>query len=79
MTAAISEPAEPRFSDADVAHYRTHGYAIIENFLSEAELTAAREEIESYIPGWLDYAANPDGTSRPAPGGPCAFRSGARP
>ena len=47
MTAVTSEPTEPRFSEADVAHYRTHGYAIIENFLTQAELTAAREEIEA--------------------------------
>ena len=48
-----------RFTDADVDHYRTHGYALIENFLTPKELNDARDEIESIIPGWLEYAANP--------------------
>jgi hypothetical protein len=52
---------QPRFTDAHVDHYREHGFVLIENFLSSEELDAAREEIETYIPGWLDYAANPDG------------------
>jgi len=54
-----------RFNDSHVAHYREHGYALIEDFLTSEELAAAREEIETYIPGWLDYAANPDGNRPP--------------
>ena len=49
------------FTEHHVQHYREHGYAIAENFLSQTELNRAREEIDSFIPGWLDYADNPHG------------------
>jgi ectoine hydroxylase-related dioxygenase (phytanoyl-CoA dioxygenase family) len=48
-------------TEEHVGHYREHGYAIVENFLSTDELARARDEIEEYVPGWLGYAANPDG------------------
>ena len=57
----MNQTSTHRFTEEHVAHYRTHGYVIIENFLTDEELTAAREEIESTIPGWLAYAAKPDG------------------
>ncbi len=57
--------APERFTPDHVDHYREHGYVIIESFLTEEELSAARREIDGYIPGWLAYAANPDG-NRPA-------------
>ncbi len=47
-----------------IQHYRDHGYVIIENFLSADELARSHEEIESIIPGWLDYAS---GASRRKP------------
>ncbi|RPG29111.1 MAG: hypothetical protein CBC52_005680 [Gammaproteobacteria bacterium TMED92] len=49
------------FNENHVQHYREHGYVIVENFLSADELSRAREEIETFVPGWLDYAANPTG------------------
>lgn len=42
-----------------ITHYREHGFAVVENFLAPALLAAAREEIEALLPGWLDYADNP--------------------
>lgn len=50
-----------RITDTHIAHYREHGYAIIENFLTPAELADIQDEIDRFIPGWLDYAANPHG------------------
>jgi hypothetical protein len=47
--------------NSSVEHYREHGYAVVEKFLTEAELAAAHREIDVMIPGWLDYAANPVG------------------
>ena len=34
---------------------------MVENFLTSEELSRSRDEIEAFIPGWLDYAANPTG------------------
>lgn len=48
-------------TEEHIKHYREHGYAIVENFLEPDQLARARDEIEEYVPGWLDYAANPDG------------------
>ena len=44
-------------TEEHIKHYREHGYAIVENFLEPDELARARDEIEEYVPGWLDYAA----------------------
>ena len=52
------------FTEHHVQHYREHGYAIAENFLSQTELNRAREEIDSFIPGWLEYADSPHGANR---------------
>ena len=46
-------------NDKQLQHYRDHGYVIIENFLTPTELSKARDEVEDFIPGWLDYTANP--------------------
>ncbi len=54
------------FTQDHIAHYNAHGFAIIENFLTDEELTEARAEVERFIPGWLDYADNPTG---PKPAG----------
>mgnify|MGYP001579941851 FL=1 len=51
-------------SDEQIQHYKDHGFVILENFLSPEELAGAREEVEVFIPGWLDYAADP---KRPKP------------
>ena len=50
-----------RITEDHVAHYQQHGYAIVENFLTTEELARAHEEIDRFIPGWLDYAASPSG------------------
>ena len=49
------------FNESHIQHYREHGYAVVENFLTSEELSRSRDEIEAFIPGWLDYAANPTG------------------
>ena len=49
------------FTEHHIQHYREHGYAIVENFLSPDELSRSRADVEAFIPGWLDYAANPTG------------------
>jgi len=54
-----------RITDTHVAHYREHGFTIIENFLTSQELDGAHVEIERFIPGLLDYAANPQGPKPP--------------
>jgi len=54
------------FSQEHIEHYREHGYVIVENFLSADELSRSHDEIEMFIPGWLDYARDPAG---PKPAG----------
>ena len=49
------------FTDEHVEHYREHGYVIAENFLSAEEFSKAPDAHATFIPGWLDYAANPKG------------------
>ena len=44
------------FTEHHIQHYREHGYAIVENFLSPDELSRSRADVEAFIPGWLDYA-----------------------
>lgn len=39
-----------------VDQYREHGFAIVENFLSEEELHGAREELKELLPGWIEYS-----------------------
>jgi len=49
-----------QFTSKHIEHYRTHGYVVVENFLTHDELTRAQQEIENIIPGWLEYAENPN-------------------
>ena len=51
-------------SKTHIKHYREHGFVIVENFLSDSELSRSRDDIEEILPGWLDYA---DGTSTQKP------------
>jgi ectoine hydroxylase-related dioxygenase (phytanoyl-CoA dioxygenase family) len=60
---------------ADIDHWRQHGYVIIEKFLSDSELDAAREDLYCYLPTFQEYVsrapafADLHGTShRGAPG-----------
>lgn len=50
-----------RISSEHVEHYREHGYVIVENFLTRQELSRSCDDIEAFIPGWLDYVENPRG------------------
>lgn len=47
-----------RISDADVEHFRRHGYLIVERFLDEAEVAAARTEIHRIVPTWEELDAD---------------------
>jgi ectoine hydroxylase-related dioxygenase (phytanoyl-CoA dioxygenase family) len=40
----------PRITDEQVNHWLEHGYVIVERFLTEGELRAAREAIATYFP-----------------------------
>ncbi|MFP6607573.1 MAG: phytanoyl-CoA dioxygenase family protein [Myxococcota bacterium] len=44
-----------------VDHYREHGYAIVENFLSDNELEGARAELRDLLPGWVEFCEDPSG------------------
>lgn len=46
-------------TDEHVKHWQDHGYVIVENLLSPAELTAARENISDYLPTWEEYQRTP--------------------
>ena len=48
-----------RITPAHMDHYREHGYAIVENFLSATELDGARRDIDAQRPGWIDYCRDP--------------------
>lgn len=53
-------------TDEQIDHYRQHGFVIVENFLSDEELSRSHDDIERFIPGWLEYVENPSG---PRPSG----------
>lgn len=40
---------------ADVDHWRQHGYVIIEGFLEKDELSAALDNLHRYLPSWEEY------------------------
>ena len=42
-----------------VDHYITHGYAIVENFLTKEELEAIRTELKELLPGWVEFCDDP--------------------
>ena len=47
------------------AHYREHGYAIVERFLTDELLDAALANFDEVVPGWVDYANDPAGSPTP--------------
>lgn len=61
-------------SQADIDHWKQHGYVIIEKFLSEAEIDAVRDNLYCYMPTWDEYVARPPvfadlhGSTRSSPG-----------
>ena len=58
-----------RITSEHVAHYREHGFAIIENFLTPGELAGVHSDLNTAILGWVDYCTDPDGH-------PCPVKSG---
>jgi ectoine hydroxylase-related dioxygenase (phytanoyl-CoA dioxygenase family) len=42
---------------SDIDHWLRHGYVIIEEFLTKAELDAALENLHQYLPSWQEYKA----------------------
>ena len=50
-----------RFTDEDIQHYQENGFVIVENFLKTEELARAHEEIQRILPGWLEFANDPEG------------------
>ena len=53
-----------RVSDATLAEVRERGFSLMEGFLSDAELAAAREALWLHFPRPQDYFANPDAFAR---------------
>ncbi len=54
-----------RITDAHLAHWRRHGYALVPGFLDAAELAAARAAIDAIAPDWATFAADPSPTKNP--------------
>jgi ectoine hydroxylase-related dioxygenase (phytanoyl-CoA dioxygenase family) len=59
----------------DIEHWRRHGYVIVESFLGEEELEAARSNLHRYLPDWDEYSERAPlfknmagGSTRTAPG-----------
>lgn len=46
-------------TDDQVEHWCSHGYVVVENFLSPDELAGVREDLAYYMPTWEEYAAAP--------------------
>ena len=53
-----------RIGEKHIEHYREHGYALVEGFLTQAELAAAREELRTILPGWVEFCDDP-GVGKP--------------
>ena len=53
-----------RVSDATLAEVRERGFSLMEGFLSDAELAAAREALWLHFPRPQDYFADPDAFAR---------------
>ena len=53
-----------RITETHVDHYREHGYAIVEAFLTPDELAEALDDWRALLPGWVEYCQDP---SRPRP------------
>ena len=56
-----------KITEAHAAHYREHGYAIVEDFLEQEELDSALADLREVLPGWVEYCEDP---TRPTPGHP---------
>lgn len=60
---------------ADIDHWYKHGYVVVEQFLTEAEVKAVHAALHRYMPTWDEYAARPPlfrdmrGGSRRSPAG----------
>jgi ectoine hydroxylase-related dioxygenase (phytanoyl-CoA dioxygenase family) len=48
-----------RITSEHLDHWLTHGYVIVEEFLSRSELEDAREGIKYYMPAWEEYSRAP--------------------
>ena len=48
-----------RFTEEHIQHYQENGFVIVENFLTTEELALAHEEIQRILPGWLEFAQDP--------------------
>ena len=48
-----------RITEQHAAHYREHGYTIVERFLTDAELAGALDEWRGILPGWVEYCQDP--------------------
>ena len=53
-----------KITEAHAAHYREHGYAVVDSFLDQEELTGALDELREVLPGWVEYCEDP---TRPKP------------
>ena len=49
-----------RFTKEHIQHYQENGFVIVENFLTTEELARAHEEIQRILPGWLEFAQDPE-------------------
>jgi ectoine hydroxylase-related dioxygenase (phytanoyl-CoA dioxygenase family) len=47
----------PEIAQADVDHWRRHGYVIVQEFMTAEEIGAARENLSRYLPSWEEYTA----------------------
>lgn len=50
-----------RITEEHEAHYREHGYAVVESFCTADELRGALADFDATVPGWVDYVRDPDG------------------
>lgn len=55
----IKEVGQMRMGDQQVDHWRTHGYVVVEKFLTGSELERARAELYGMFPTSEKYAADP--------------------
>jgi ectoine hydroxylase-related dioxygenase (phytanoyl-CoA dioxygenase family) len=49
-----------RITDEHLAHWREHGYVLVEDFLTDAEIEAARANLARYVPTWREFADAPE-------------------
>src|SRR5947208_15760402 len=49
-----------RITDEHLAHWRHHGYVVVPNLLTEAELAAIRVNVRRYFPTDEEYRAAPE-------------------